>query len=138
MSDAPDPLEEVLGVLRNVGQHALADRLVHKVLHTRRAAFNPGVGDRERIDRRALMLRSIEQELSRAYRLHGSLPWSRHEFHSIIREEFEEMWDAIKEDRPHEEVLLEAMQVAAMVFRYWETGERFAGKFPLTVIERPK
>lgn len=63
----------------------------------------------------------IAAELDRAYAKHGTAPWSRHEFHSIILEEFEEMWDDIKSDAPLDVLDKEIVQVAAMCFRYFET-----------------
>lgn len=64
-------------------------------------------------------------ELDRAYAKHGDLPWGRHEFYAILKEEVDELWDAIKSDEPDEQVHKEAIHVAAMVFRYLETGDRY-------------
>lgn len=69
--------------------------------------------------------RRISCELSRAYAKHGRLPWGRHEFYAILKEEVDELWDAIKADDPQEKVIEEAIQVASMVFRYLETGDRY-------------
>ena len=69
----------------------------------------------------------IRVELERAYRKHGRDPWGRHEFFAILREEVDELWDAIKGDMPDEEVVAEAIEVAAMVFRYIETNDRYRG-----------
>ncbi len=67
----------------------------------------------------------ICSELDRAYEKHGSQQWSRHEFYAILKEEVDEMWDAIKEDASQEDVQAEAIQIAAMVFRYLETGDKY-------------
>lgn len=68
---------------------------------------------------------AISKELDRAYSKHGKGQWGRHEFYGVIKEEFDEMWDAIKEDEPQERVRAEAIQVAAMVIRYLETEDRY-------------
>lgn len=67
----------------------------------------------------------IATELDKAYAKHGAEPWGRHEFYAILKEEVDELWDAIKADHPQEDVIKEAIQVAAMVFRYLETGDRY-------------
>lgn len=67
----------------------------------------------------------ISTELDRAYAKHGRAQWGRHEFYGILKEEVDELWDAIKRDLPQSEVESEMMQVAAMVFRYFETRDRF-------------
>ena len=73
---------------------------------------------------------TIRAELTRAYAKHGDLPWGRHEFYAILLEEVEECWDEIKADSPVEDVLREAVQIAAVVMRYMETGDRYLGKHP--------
>lgn len=70
----------------------------------------------------------VRDELGRAYRKHGREPWGRHEFYAILLEEVEELWDAIKSDEPQERVVSELVQVAAMCFRYAETGDRYRGE----------
>lgn len=65
----------------------------------------------------------IEKELDRAYEKHGTQSWSRHEFHSILLEEADELWDDIKADTSLEILLKELVQVASMCFRFAETGE---------------
>ena len=67
----------------------------------------------------------ICDELDRAYEKHGSAQWGRHEFYAILKEEVDELWDDIKSDSPREKLEKEAIQVAAMVFRYLETGDRY-------------
>jgi NTP pyrophosphatase (non-canonical NTP hydrolase) len=69
----------------------------------------------------------ISLELERAYAKHGTLPWGRHEFFALMREEVDELWDAIRHDHTSTDVIDEAIQVAAMVFRYLETGDRYLG-----------
>lgn len=64
-------------------------------------------------------------ELESAYAKHGKEQWGRHEFWGIIAEEIDELWEAIKKDEPQERVRSEAIQVAAMVFRYLNTGDRY-------------
>lgn len=74
---------------------------------------------------RMQLLYRIGNELDRAYAKHGREQWGRHEFYAILKEEVDELWDAIKSDAPQPHVIEEAMQVAAMVFRYYETGDRY-------------
>lgn len=74
---------------------------------------------------RLSIIASIFDELDSAYQKHGSEQWGRHEFYAILLEEVEELWDAIKSDEPAERVRAEAIQVAAMVVRYLETGDRY-------------
>lgn len=68
---------------------------------------------------------AIVSELERAYKKHGCPQWGRHEFYAILKEEVDELWDDIKRDSPQEQLVKEAIQVAAMVFRYLETGDRY-------------
>jgi NTP pyrophosphatase (non-canonical NTP hydrolase) len=81
--------------------------------------------------RRRRFFQMIEKELDRAYEKHSAEPWSRHEFYAILLEEVDELWDDIKSDQPLSVALKELVQVAAMCFRYAETGEM--GK----VIDKP-
>lgn len=81
--------------------------------------------------RYAAILRLIGEELDRAYEKHGADQWGRHEFYAILQEEVDELWDAIKGDEPLARVRREAVQVAAMVVRYLETGDRYQGDIPL-------
>lgn len=71
------------------------------------------------------IMQAISAELDHAYGKHGRGQWGRHEFYAILKEEVDEMWDAIKSDDPIEDVRKEAIQIAAMVFRYLETGDRY-------------
>jgi hypothetical protein len=70
-------------------------------------------------------LADVRRELDHAYAKHGVAPWSRHEFYAILKEEVDELWDAIKADEPLDRVRAEAIQVAAMPVRYLETGDRY-------------
>ncbi|MFA7279146.1 MAG: hypothetical protein WC100_03530 [Sterolibacterium sp.] len=80
-------------------------------------------------DKRQEMMGRIASELDRAYEKHGREQWGRHEFYAILKEEVDELWDCIKRDEPMENVEKEMLQVAAMCFRYFETGNRsFKGK----------
>lgn len=76
---------------------------------------------------RLLWYAAIDAELRRAYEKHGTEPWGRHEFYGILLEEVDELWDAIKADEPLNRVAEEAVQVAAMVIRYLETGDPIPG-----------
>jgi len=67
----------------------------------------------------------VIEALEHAYRKHGYEKWGRHEFYAILKEEVDELWDTIKNDEPLENVHKEAVQVAAVVLRFMETGERY-------------
>lgn len=73
---------------------------------------------------------AIEIQLMCAYAKHGSESWSRHEFYGILKEEVEELWDAIKRDAPQSELFAELIQVASVCFRYAETPDRYRGQQP--------
>lgn len=75
--------------------------------------------------KRAVLRQRIADELDRAYSKHGAEPWGRHEFYGILKEEFNELETAIFKDEPMENVVKELVQVAAMCFRYFETGDRY-------------
>lgn len=103
-----------------------------------RAPASPDAGGREAAaetppaapaEREALFER-ISEELDRAYSKHGRDPWGRHEFYAILLEEVDELWEAIKRDEPQERVYAELVQVAAMCFRYVETGDRYPVPVP--------
>lgn len=76
------------------------------------------------IGRRFEFLAELALELDRAYAKHGSEQWSRHEFYGILKEEVDELWDDIKADADPARLRAEIVQVAAMCFRYIETGSR--------------
>lgn len=82
------------------------------------------------LSERGILMARIGAELDRAYAKHGRDPWGRHEFYAILKEEVDELWDAIKRDAPDAELLPEIIQVAAMCFRYVETGDRYRGPAP--------
>lgn len=87
-------------------------------------------------DHRLQFLEAMMAELRHAYSKHGSDPWGRHEFYGVLVEEVDELWDAIKKDEPIENVLKEAMQVAAVCLRYAETPDRYRGVHPLPLPSR--
>ncbi len=74
---------------------------------------------------RATLFALVTQALDHAYAKHGRAPWGRHEFYAILKEEVDELWDAIKGDEPQEQVLAELVQIAAVCVRYYETGDRY-------------
>jgi NTP pyrophosphatase (non-canonical NTP hydrolase) len=77
------------------------------------------------VSERDELFAQIGAELDHAYAKHGRDPWGRHEFYAILKEEVDELWDAIKADAPQADVRAELTQVAAMCFRYFETGDRY-------------
>jgi len=81
--------------------------------------FENGYRTREQI------LDDIDAELARAYSKHGAPQWGRHEFYGILKEEVDETWDVIKADESMGRLYEEAIQVAAVVIRFFETGERY-------------
>lgn len=83
------------------------------------------MSDNVSMERRAELMQNIADELDHAYEKHGDEQWGRHEFYAILKEEVDELWDAIKGDFEQDEVVAELMQVAAMCFRYYETGDRY-------------
>jgi len=82
-------------------------------------------------EHRQQFIASMLAELAHAYAKHGARPWSRHEFYAVMKEEVDELWDAVKQDRPIEEVLKEAMQIACVCLRYAETPDAYRGPHPL-------
>jgi len=65
-----------------------------------------------------MILEEIKTELVKSMTKHAPMH-SPHEGHSVIREEFEELWDHVKADTGRTpEARKEAMQVAAMGVRY--------------------
>jgi NTP pyrophosphatase (non-canonical NTP hydrolase) len=85
-----------------------------------------GVGAALANDRRAELMALVARELDRAYAKHGRELWGRHEFYAILQEEVDELWDAIKSDASPPDLLSEMVHVVAMVFRYFETGNRYS------------
>ena len=71
------------------------------------------------------ILRSIENELVRAYEKHGSAQWGRHEFYAILKEEVDEAWDNIKTDDDQQKLTKEILQIACVCIRYLETGDKY-------------
>lgn len=80
--------------------------------------------------------RRMREELLRAYTKHGRGQWGRHEFYAILKEEVDELWEAIKKDEPQEKVEEEMVHVATMCLRYFETRDRYREPIDETV-ERP-
>lgn len=70
------------------------------------------------------------EEMNHAYTKHGRDAWVRHEFYATLQEEADKLWQAVKQDEPIENVLKEAVQVAATCLRYFETGDRDLGGHP--------
>lgn len=79
---------------------------------------------------RERFIKRMATELDHAYTKHGRNPWSRHEFYGVLKEEVDELWDAIKADKPMDEVLEEVAQIACVCLRYVETGDRDRGDHP--------
>lgn len=79
---------------------------------------------------RADFLNAVSGEVDRAYQKHGDDQWGRHEFYGVLREELDEVWDAIKDDLPMDHLMTEIVQLAGVCLRYVETGDRynFVGK----------
>jgi NTP pyrophosphatase (non-canonical NTP hydrolase) len=75
---------------------------------------------------------SVTAQLERAYEKHGRSPWGRHEFYGILKEEVDELWDAIKSDQPIEDFVDEIHQIIAVCVRYLETGDRYRGDHCVT------
>lgn len=73
---------------------------------------------------------AVDQELDRAIEKHGNNLWGRHEFHSILQEEMDEVWDDIKANAPSEQLLKEIVQVMAVCLHYLETGDARRGDHP--------
>lgn len=65
-----------------------------------------------------VLVEDVQRELERATTLYSSFH-SDHEGHSVIREEFEELWDEIKLKVPDKKRMREeATQLAAMAMRF--------------------
>ena len=63
------------------------------------------------------ILKLIEKEAERGLSLHGPFN-SRHEGYAVIKEEFDELWDAIKGNCSMELLIEEAVQTGAMILRF--------------------
>ena len=67
-------------------------------------------------------LKQIENEYLRATDLYPNLH-SNHEAYAVIKEEFDELWDAIKKNKGtkgNKQIKTELIQIGAMVIRYLE------------------
>lgn len=71
----------------------------------------------EEAARRASVLAEVGDELEQATRKFGPFA-SPHEGWAIIKEEMDELWDAIKTGQPMADMRQEAIQVAAMAVRF--------------------
>jgi NTP pyrophosphatase (non-canonical NTP hydrolase) len=72
-----------------------------------------------------MFIDAIDRRLQQAYATHGCEPWGRHEFYGVLKEEVDELWDAIKADEPMEAVFDEMLDVAVVLVRYVECGDRY-------------
>jgi len=79
---------------------------------------------------RGAIFAAVAGQIDKAYEKHGRELWGRHEFYGVLKEEVDELWDAIKADDPMEQVLKEALQVACVCVRYMETGDAYRGAHP--------
>ena len=71
-------------------------------------------------------LKAIEAEYMRATRKYGPFA-SAHEGWAVIREELDELWDAIKANAETQELRKEAIQIGAMALRFLtDAAARFA------------
>jgi NTP pyrophosphatase (non-canonical NTP hydrolase) len=75
---------------------------------------------------RQAFYQAVESELDRARAKHGINSWGRHEFHSILQEEMDEVWDDIKANAPTEQLVQEIIQVVAVCLHYLETESKKA------------
>ena len=88
--------------------------------------------DRNRI------LTAIQEELEHAYNKHREKRWGRYEFYAILKEEVDEVWDAIKNNESFNKLVLEIIQVATMCIRYLETGDRYKGIIIYDMLNRKR
>lgn len=64
------------------------------------------------------LLADVKKEILKAREKHGDHHFhSKHEGYAVMREEVDELWEAIRHDNPGEHVRMEATQVAAMAVR---------------------
>ena len=63
------------------------------------------------------ILKLIEKEAERGVSIHGPFN-SRHEGYAVIKEEFDELWDAIKRNSSIAALTTEAVQTGAMILRF--------------------
>ena len=67
--------------------------------------------------KRTKAINLVKKELDRARTKFPAFN-STHEGYAVILEEQDELWDIIKRNRPKEELMEEAKQVAAMAIRF--------------------
>jgi len=63
------------------------------------------------------IIEEVKAEIARATKTFGKFN-SMHEGYAVILEELDELWDAIKSNQDHSRIRQEAIQVAAMTFRF--------------------
>lgn len=78
--------------------------------------------DNKIIEKRVDFFINVSNQVDHALARHGSTPWGRHEFYGILKEEVDELWEAIKTDQPVLKLYDELLHVAAVCARYAETG----------------
>lgn len=83
------------------------------------------MNDFKRLD----FVKLISAEAVSAVEKHGNAKWGRHEFYGILKEEVDELWEAIKKNHSQEKLEEELIQVAAVCLRYFATGDRRWGDF---------
>lgn len=73
----------------------------------------------EKIVRARRVLALMEEELVKAWTKHPGKFHNAHEGHSVIAEEFDELWDEVKADMAYDQGgLKEAIQTGAMCVRF--------------------
>jgi hypothetical protein len=75
---------------------------------------------------RAEILEMVSHAMDHAYLKHGYEKWDRHEFYGILKEEVDELWDAIKADEDMVSIRREVLQTIQVCIRFLETGDRYA------------
>ena len=85
----------------------------------------PWIENEEPYHPRQIIVARILQQLENAYIKHGRDRWTPHEAIGILREEFEEAWEAVKSNLTWAELEVEILQVAMCCIRYLETEPRF-------------
>lgn len=64
------------------------------------------------------LLSVVKEEFKNAVEKHGLPTPCAHECYAVLKEEVDEYWDCVKEDRIYSDSLKEAQQVAAMAIRH--------------------
>lgn len=84
----------------------------------------------KRIEKRVELFTKVNDALEAAYAKHGDTLWGRHGFYGILKEEIDEIWDAVRHDEPLPKLLDELVQVIVAAVHYIETGDRYNGAHP--------